>query len=345
MPEQANAITRATFTKTGGGGEISVDFNPETLRYVIANTLSDRENAQEGQSQQYVSKSSAKLTMELIFDTTDSGSDVRDKTNRMQAFMEPDEDQVPPRVDFEWGTYKFTGMFDSYQETLDFFAPDGVPLRATISLTLANQENVFEGNQAANGSGGDEEPTEAPASPGAGVTDTATQAGAPEAGREIAAANGVENMRFPGSGSLSVSGKIQLKAPAAFASGGFSLGASGGASAGAGLSLGISGGAGFSTGASAGLSVGAGISASIGGSASAGLSASAGAFAGLHTSAPKASVKLKVSALAGVSGTASLGLQAGGSVGIGGVANGSGAGCLKAHIGAPGELKAKIEFN
>lgn len=45
---------------------------------------------------------------------------------------------------FEWGSFKFQGLVESYKETIDFFAPTGVPLRASINLTLASQDKVFE---------------------------------------------------------------------------------------------------------------------------------------------------------------------------------------------------------
>ncbi|SMF27572.1 hypothetical protein SAMN02745866_01756 [Alteromonadaceae bacterium Bs31] len=343
MTESNSVIEKARFSKSGGGNSqsgasasatptsgqgndsITVDFNPESLRYVIANTLSDRQNPEPGQSQQYVSKSTGKLSMQLIFDTTNDGADVREKTKKMASFLKPDEDEVPPRVEFEWGSYSFTGMFESYQETIDFFSPTGVPLRASISLTMASQENLFDGGQSTSSAANADNDAEANAAPGTGTSGLASQLGSPEAGRELAAANGVENMRFPGEGKLEVNGGIQLKAPAAFASGGLKLSA--------GLNVGA--------GAGAGIDLGAAVS----GAASAGVSASAGAFAGLRTPSVSSS-KLNVGALSAAAGaSASLDLNAGASVGLGGMAGASASASLKADVGAAGELKARIEFS
>jgi hypothetical protein len=87
--------------------------------------------------------------MDLVFDTTDTGEDVRGHTGQIARFMQPvgggnENENVPPVVEFAWGSYKFQGMLDSYQETLDFFAASGVPLRASVHLSMASQDKVFE---------------------------------------------------------------------------------------------------------------------------------------------------------------------------------------------------------
>ena len=44
-------------------------FNPASLQY----TVSNKEEGQGAKKKQYVSETSAKLTMDLVFDTTDTG--------------------------------------------------------------------------------------------------------------------------------------------------------------------------------------------------------------------------------------------------------------------------------
>lgn len=53
-------------------------------------------------------------------------------------------DKPPPRCRFQWGSFAFTGMLSSYAETLDFFSPAGIPLRATLSLVLKEDAYQFE---------------------------------------------------------------------------------------------------------------------------------------------------------------------------------------------------------
>src|SRR5687768_15723760 len=129
--------------ETGGqSGRVSIHFNPVSLQYAITNTLKDK--GQGNKKKQYVSQSTGKLTMELVFDTTHTGEDVRVTTEKIGKFMEPDANKIPPVVTFHWGTYKFKGMVESFKETIDFFASNGVPLRSSVSLTMSQQDKVFD---------------------------------------------------------------------------------------------------------------------------------------------------------------------------------------------------------
>src|SRR5512142_2033645 len=117
--------------------EFDVHFNPESLEYTVNNTL--KEEGQGAKKKQFVDKTTAKLTMKLVFDTTDTGDDVRIHTDRVAQLLKPvaqGSKRVPPNVESSWGTYRFTGMIEQHKETIDFFAATGVPLRATIDLTL-----------------------------------------------------------------------------------------------------------------------------------------------------------------------------------------------------------------
>src|SRR4051794_1785126 len=122
----ADTITPATLTVKGGsddGHEIPIHFNPASLQYTVSNTM---ESASGNRKKQFVSQTSAKLTMDLVYDTTDTGADVRDDTERVARLMRPPEettgtDRVPAVVEFRWGNYKFTGMVEQFRETIDFF--------------------------------------------------------------------------------------------------------------------------------------------------------------------------------------------------------------------------------
>ncbi|XYH97511.1 hypothetical protein ACMHYB_58785 [Sorangium sp. So ce1128] len=280
-------VTPATLTPQTGpnaGDAITVHFNPASLQYQVSNTLERR--GQGNAAKQYVSQSTAKLTMDLVFDTTISGEDVRSVTQRLARMMEPaeeDNDKVPAIVSFEWGAYEFQGMMEQYKETLDFFSPEGVPLRSTINLTLAAQDEVF----AASGTGGDQDTSgsltpdavSVPPSQDADATTVAARGGNPRAGRSVAAANGLESLRSAAGRALTFGTGPSLRGPAAFASGGV------GAAAGAGFGVGIGGGGGASFGASAGAGFGASAGAGFGASAGAGFGASAGAGFGASAGA------------------------------------------------------------
>lgn len=327
-------VERAFFQVEGSSDRIEVHFNPESLQYTITNNLQNQGSG--NSTKQYVSDSTGKLSLALVFDSTGSGEDVRLKTNQIARLMEPagsGNEKAPPVVNFEWGLYKFKGMVDTYKETIDYFSANGVPLRASVNLSMSSQDDVFEGGSAEGNAGtADSAGVPNPAVPtnpvqGKGLTDVATKAGDPAAARNIAAANGVENMRFPGDSPIELDASAALKGPAAFAS------------AGAGLSIG----GGLDLGIDAGIDLGAGVS--VGASLSAGVSAGAGAFAGLQTSAGGgASSSLKLDKFIDSDASGGIGLDAG-SIGIGGSAGLQGSASLKAEVGAAGELKAKIEFD
>lgn len=271
----------AVFVIKATGKTIPTHFNPATLSITLSTKLTEAKGKKN--SVQKVNEGSAKLSVELVYDTTDTLENVCDKTVEVARLL-GEKNQPPPRVTFDWGAFTFTGLVDSYKETLEFFSADGVPLRSAVSISMTRDEDIYErgdsGKRAAGwtpgaGSGASAPQADAPAPPpGASTTSTATQAGDPAAGRTIAAQNGEESMRFPRSPTLTVDGSARLAPPLSFAGEGAGLDAA------ASPSLGASGG--FSTGGSAGLST------TFGGGASAGISASQGAFSGLRTLAASA---------------------------------------------------------
>jgi hypothetical protein len=320
-------IERAFFQAEGSEERIEVHFNPESLQFTVSSNLKNQGSG--NSTKQYVSESTGKLTMDLVFDSTHSGEDIRQKTTRIAAFMGPldDEDEnVPPVVSFEWGAYQFTGMFESYKETVDYFSADGVPLRASVNLTISGQDRIFVDQSSPAGTPSDD--VAATPSAGKGTTDLATKAGNPAAAKEIARSNGIDNMRFPGTASVQLNASASLQGPAGFAS------------AGAGLDLGLGAGLDLGLGAGADLSAGATLGASL----SAGVNASDGAFAGLKVSGGSGSTSLKLGSFLKADASASLGVDAG-SVELGGSSGLQGSASVKADVGAAGVLKGRIEFD
>jgi len=316
----------ATFR--ANGATVAVMFNPASLKVSLSNRLQSEEagrggNAGSGPTPQATQATTTKLETELVFDSTETGTDVRDHSNRIKDLARTDADPRhprPPSVEFRWGRFSFTGVIESLGETLDFWSAEGVPLRSTLQLTIA-------------GTGLDTLAANPPrrarlkqvSARGTGTTGAARDAGDSAAGRQLAAQNGIEDMRMAAGGTLAVSAGVTLQAAAGFslsagAGAGFGIGATAGAGAGAGagvgagVSAGLGGSAGIGAGASLGVSAGAaagssagfsgatgtgfaaGVAASAGGfgaSASAGVAAAGGAFAGLGVSrTASASVRL-----------------------------------------------------
>jgi hypothetical protein len=139
---------------------------------------------------------------------------VRKLTRDVIHFMMPRERQekasptAPPAVRFQWGSFQFDGLMESLEESLEFFSPDGRPLRASVSLGLSQPQTqtitILPAGPPGIG-GGLLAPGVAPlatASAGSTVQSIAAAAGGSRDWQDIAAANGIENPRLLAPGQL-----------------------------------------------------------------------------------------------------------------------------------------------
>ena len=123
---------------------------------------------------------------------------------------------VPSIVLFEWGSFVFEGYIDSYKETLDyFFAPEGVPLRSTLSLSLTEQEKPFPAPRAKPVV---DDREVVPTAPDRSIDGFANDLGVSrQAAQAIARDNGIENSRLPGVDQLAVPRSNAPRQPQALA--------------------------------------------------------------------------------------------------------------------------------
>jgi hypothetical protein len=257
--------------KVDGGKEVTVQFNPQTLKVAFSNKNQGGDQPG-GSTKQFVGSGTTKLSVELLFDTTEDGTDVRQHTEDVAFFIQAQpakgggakSNRVPPGISFEWGSFIFRGLVDSMDETLDYFSEDGVPLRANISLSVSRQEIEFLPGEAGQGGGGGAptniqiEPLET-ARPGDSVQSLAGRNGKSGDWKSIAEANNIDDpLRLSAGVLIDVNAGVSVKA-------GVSLGVSGGVSASA--SINVSAGASASAtnlaGASTSLTAGAGGGASL----------------------------------------------------------------------------------
>ena len=348
-------------SKVDGGKNVPVHFNPQSLKLSFSN---DNKGGDQpgGSAKQFVGSGTSKLSVELLFDTSETGDDVRKITQDVayfvQAKKQPNQSnkRVPPGISFEWGTFIFQGIVNSMQETLDYFSEEGVPLRSTVSLDVGRQdiEYLFGTPGAATGgpsgagtgAGNPGQAPLSPARPGDSVQKMAGRNGDSSNWKAIAAANNVDDPLRLSAGALidlnvGASAGIGVSASAGVGVGagvgigasagagiGIGVGASAGAGAAVGFSAGLGGGAGFSGGAGFGAGAGIGLSGGVG--ASAGFGASAGISGGVGVGASagfgaSAGVSGGVGAGAGVGGGLSAGVGIGAGVG-GGIGLGASAG-------------------
>jgi hypothetical protein len=86
----------------------------------------------------------AKMTLQLLFDTFETGEDVRTLTDRVWQLMLIDESKRdvdagnvarPPRVQFQWGfVYLFEAVITNITQRFLLFKEDGIPVRATLDV-------------------------------------------------------------------------------------------------------------------------------------------------------------------------------------------------------------------
>ncbi|MEO0600356.1 MAG: hypothetical protein AAF211_02915 [Myxococcota bacterium] len=156
----AVALQKAHFVntvETTSDSTFTVQFNPKELRLDDRANYSPDQGEQSGNRQQFNGRDGAKLSMELIFDTTlgwDSRDDDPVNVNEqfvkpLRAFLslaeaqDPSSDREtqscedrPPPVQFVWGPFEFTGVIDSVNTTFLMFSSQGVPVRARVGLTM-----------------------------------------------------------------------------------------------------------------------------------------------------------------------------------------------------------------
>lgn len=192
---------------------IEVQFNPSTLRVSLSNNLKadSKGGGNKSPAAQFTGNGESSLSIELLFDTTvewksaKANSDVRKLTQRIaKQYMDPNnpdstdknKPKAPRRCRLQWGSFQFTGMVSSYSETLDFFAPEGIPLRATLALTLKEDRYQFDMDEKATAATR-KIPKFTPGGTGVSAAQATQAAGQnPRDWRDIATANNLENPRF-----------------------------------------------------------------------------------------------------------------------------------------------------
>jgi nucleoid-associated protein YgaU len=138
------ALTKAVIVRVDRPGTppIPVMFNPPD--YELSKTNQFAEIRVPGLSStilQYVGGNATGLTMELFFDTTATGQDVRRRTSPVASLTEPDPiTKSPPRLLLLWGSLAFPCVVVSIRQKFDYFDARGVPLRATLSVEFKGHE-------------------------------------------------------------------------------------------------------------------------------------------------------------------------------------------------------------
>lgn len=160
MPnEPSNALFRVQRTK-GRTEDIPVRFNPTELNFSKSAQIAEIGiPGIDAPILQFIRGQAEKLTLELFFDTTDDGMDaaatsVTTLTDPFYGLVKmQSRSHAPPVCEFVWNPANFPGvnlpsdyggqqrhsfqcLVESVTQKFTLFSPQGVPLRATLSLAL-----------------------------------------------------------------------------------------------------------------------------------------------------------------------------------------------------------------
>ena len=153
MLEKAYLISEGDMLGDGGGlSKVTFLFNPNEFTIEKTNVWAEKQFPGMPSSKfQFVKGGARTLTMNLFFDTYELGVDVRSVTDRItgwdsassggiaapKGLMDIDSDlHTPPICFFVWGSFIFRCIITSATKKFTMFLPSGVPVRATLTVSL-----------------------------------------------------------------------------------------------------------------------------------------------------------------------------------------------------------------
>ena len=124
---------------------IPLHFNPTEYSLQKSNTFAEIAiPGLESPPIQFIRGAAETLSVELLVDTSDSLEDVRSKyVDKLRALLNINSElHAPPILLFVWDTSLFRGVLESLDTQFVMFTPEGVPLRARLSVKLKEYRPV-----------------------------------------------------------------------------------------------------------------------------------------------------------------------------------------------------------
>jgi LysM repeat protein len=200
-----------------GSRPIEVLFNP--TQYGLESSSQYAETAVLGLSApilQYTRGNSRSLSMELFFDTYEQRTDVRRHTDGIYKLLDVEAStHRPPIVHFAWGRLDFRCVVERVSGRFTLFLDSGVPVRATLTVTLREYVDPREASRSTKLESPDRTKTYVVKLGDSLGSIAAAEYGDPAAWRPIAAANGIDNPRVLAPGRRLAVPAIPAQGPAA----------------------------------------------------------------------------------------------------------------------------------
>jgi nucleoid-associated protein YgaU len=140
----SNELVKALIINTTTGDSFPVMYNPEEFKLEQGNTFA--EVGIPGLNTppvQYVRGKARALSMDLFFDTYETGEDVRAYTGQVVLLLDKlPQTQAPPILLFSMGRFQFQCVLTDAAQRFTMFLRDGTPVRSTLSVRLQEYVRV-----------------------------------------------------------------------------------------------------------------------------------------------------------------------------------------------------------
>jgi hypothetical protein len=146
MADRPNVQKARIVNAKNSSKSVTCHFNPET--FTLDRTIQWNFETTQGDDLPRVTFAGGQasdLTMTLLFDTTDTGEDVRDSYGVLLELAQVDPNakdaktgqSEPPLCRFEWGRFlTFTAVVTKLGQQFTMFKADGTPVRAQVTVTF-----------------------------------------------------------------------------------------------------------------------------------------------------------------------------------------------------------------
>jgi nucleoid-associated protein YgaU len=138
-------------SKAADGIEIECMFNPYEYRVSKSNEYRETpQNDADTQTGELQSTGSQQLSLNLLFDTYESGHDLTKTMSDLWKLMQVKTNRdsgkgakvPPPTVAFEWGVFRFVAQITQMTQTFTLFKADGTPVRAKVDVNFKQYLDV-----------------------------------------------------------------------------------------------------------------------------------------------------------------------------------------------------------
>lgn len=131
-------ILEGTYKNNKAKKRIYLQFNPEAYSLDSTNNYESKKLiGLKDEITQFKGGSQSDLQLDILFDSTDTGEDVRDTIKPLSLISDIDPElHAPPPCLFVWAGSVFKGVVTQLNKKFTFFYHDGTPARVKIRLIL-----------------------------------------------------------------------------------------------------------------------------------------------------------------------------------------------------------------